>query len=285
MDRAAQPGIHEEEFVIMRLAFKKFGDPGPVLIIVHGLYGSSDNWFTVAKAMSDQMEVYVIDQRNHGESPWDELHDYPSMKEDLLEFMNENGIEKATLLGHSMGGKTIMSFAMSYPEMVNGLVVIDIAPVSYLELALSSRLAANHGKMIDAMLELDLSVLDSREEVSRSLARSIGSDRIRMFLLKNLTRNNAGEFAWKINLPVLKKSLPGIMDKIPFEESIRLGGIRGFPVIFIRGEHSDYIQPKDHDIIKKLFPTSEIVSIPNSGHWVHAEQPELLIKNLNYFLR
>jgi pimeloyl-ACP methyl ester carboxylesterase len=139
--------------------------------------------------------------------------------------------------------------------------------------------------MIDAMLELDLKRMTSREEVSSALSVNIGSDRIRMFLLKNLTRNSSKEFCWKINLPVIKKYLNEIMDKLPMKESLEKGGITGFPVFFIRGEDSDYIQIKDHDVIKKLFPTAEIVTIPNSGHWVHAEQPELLVKNLKYLLR
>jgi pimeloyl-ACP methyl ester carboxylesterase len=206
------------------------------------------------------------------------------MREDLKQFMEDHHIEKATLIGHSMGGKTVMSFAMKYPECVDALIVVDIAPKAYHDLAVSSHAAANHSKMIDSMLDLDFSRMQSREEVSNALAVNIGSDRIRMFLLKNLTRNEQKEFCWKINLPVLKKFLPEIMDAIPIEEAIANGGIKGFPVCFIRGEKSDYILPEDHDKIRRLFPTAEILSIPNSGHWVHAEQPELLVKNLQYFL-
>ncbi len=268
----------------MKLFHRKYGDAGPPLIIVHGLYGSSDNWITIARGLSDHFEIFLVDQRNHGESPFSDQHDYPSMRDDLREFMDDQGIEKATLLGHSMGGKTVMAFAMKWPERVQALLVIDIAPVSYVELALRSHSAANHSKMIDAMLELDLNRIETREDASKMLAGKIGSQRIRQFLLKNLTRNKEGEYSWKINLPALRNSLDSIMDELPMEDLVKKGGIRGFPVVFFRGENSDYIQPEDHDTIHKLFPSAEIVSIPGAGHWVHAEQPDLLIKNLKYFL-
>ena len=162
--------------------------------------------------------------------------------------------------------------------------MVDISPVSYLERSATSRISANHAKMIDAMLELDLKNYETREDVSRALSVQIGSGRIRMFLLKNLTRNEEKGFSWKINLPVLKKSLPAIMENIALDSVEKEGGIRGFGVLFIRGEDSDYIAPEDHHRISKLFPTAEIVSIPNSGHWVHAEQPELFVKSIKYFL-
>ncbi|MEX0987309.1 MAG: alpha/beta fold hydrolase [Bacteroidales bacterium] len=268
----------------MKLFFRKYGEAGPPLIIVHGLYGASDNWITISRELSEHYEVFVVDQRNHGDSPHDELHTYEAMRDDLCEFMDEHRIEKATLIGHSMGGKTVMLFAMSYPKRVEALIVIDIAPIPYHDLAVNSQMTANHAKMIDAMLELDLSGMESREDVSRALAVDIGSERIRLFLLKNLTRDKEQNFHWKINLPVLRKSLDAILDGLPTQDLIRDGGILGFPVLFIRGEKSDYIQPRDYDTIKKLFPTAEIVPIPDTGHWVHAEQPELLVKNLKYFL-
>jgi pimeloyl-ACP methyl ester carboxylesterase len=268
----------------MKLFFRRYGDVGPPLIIVHGLYGASNNWVSIARELSNNYEVFVVDQRNHGESPHDEVHTYDVMREDLREFMDKQKIDSAIFMGHSMGGKTVMSFAMEYPERVDSLLVVDIAPVSYNDLTLSSHITANHAKMIDAMLELDVSGMELREDVSRALSVKIGSERIRLFLLKNLTRDKEKKFCWKINLPVLKKYLDEIMDGLPIEEIIKNGGISGFPVVFIRGENSDYIQAKDHDTIRKVFPSAEIVSIPDSGHWIHAEQPTLLVKNVKYFL-
>jgi len=268
----------------MKLFHRKYGEAGPPLIIVHGLYGASDNWVTIARELAEDHEVYVVDQRNHGESPQADVHDYASMRDDLAEFMDDQGIEKASLLGHSMGGKTVMLFAMTWPERVESLIVVDIAPVAYHELAEESHTTAIHSKMIDAMMELDLDSLESRDEASAALAPKIGSERIRLFLMKNLTRDKNQQFKWKINLPVLKKYLDEIMDALPADKVISEGGIKGFPVVFFKGEESDYIRPGHYDLIRKIFPTAEIISIPKAGHWVHAEQPDLLVKNIKYFL-
>ena len=267
----------------MKLSYSKYGEAGPPLVILHGLYGSSDNWVSIAREFSDRFEVFVPDQRNHGDSPHDEVHNYRVMADDLCSFLDEHNIEKATILGHSMGGKTAMLFAMECPERIESLVVVDIAPVPYHELAADSRIAANHAKMIDAMMKVDIGSAESREEVSKALSTEIGSERVRMFLLKNLTRDKQQGFRWKINLPVLRKSLDEIMDGLPYEEVIKKGGLKGFPVLFVRGEKSDYIGPEHQSTIKKIFPTAEIVAIPNAGHWLHAEQPDLFLKNLNYF--
>ena len=128
----------------MKLFFRKYGESGPPLIIVHGLYGSGDNWVTIARELAEKFEVYVVDQRNHGQSPHSETHDYPAMREDLREFMDDQGIERAVFIGHSMGGKTIMSFAVEWPERVASLISVDIAPKTYSNLALASRKAPNH---------------------------------------------------------------------------------------------------------------------------------------------
>jgi len=134
------------------------------------------------------------------------------------------------------------------------------------------------------MVELDLDKLESRDEASAQLAPKIGSERIRLFLLKNLRRDKEQNFKWKINLSALRNHLDEIMDELPADQVIAEGGMKGFPVFFVRGENSDYVRPEHYDLIRKIFPTSEIVTIPKASHWVHAEQPELLIKNLKYFL-
>ncbi len=140
----------------MKLYFRKYGETGPPLIIVHGLYGSGDNWVTIARELSSRYEVYVVDQRNHGQSPHSDAHNYPAMRDDLKKFMDAEGIEQAVLIGHSMGAKTIMFFAAEWPDRVQSLISVDMAPKAYHELAAESHSAANHGGMIDAMLELDL---------------------------------------------------------------------------------------------------------------------------------
>jgi len=268
----------------MKLFFRKYGEAGPPLVIVHGLYGTGDNWVSIARELSDNFEVYVVDQRNHGQSPHSEIHDYPAMREDLREFMDDQGIEKAVLIGHSMGGKTIMSFAMEWPERVASLVSVDIAPKSYSKLALASRKAPNHSGMIDALLAMDLENAESREELDLELRPRIASDRIRSFLLKNVRRDNSGKFSWRINLESLNNNLEKIFEGMDRSTILAEGGITGFPVLFISGANSDYILPGDHQLIRSIFPVADIVSLPGAGHWVHAEQPALLVKTIKYFL-
>ena len=268
----------------MELFYRKYGEPAPPLVIVHGLYGSSDNWVSIARDLSDRFEVYAVDQRNHGNSPHSPVHDYPSMREDLREFMDGQEIKKAVLVGHSMGAKTVMCFAEAWPERVQALVSVDMAPKSYRELALASHTAANHSSMIEAMMQLDLSKIHSREEADRALATSIGSERIRSFLLKNLRRKRGGTFVWRINLEALSGNLEAIFEGMDREAIVARGGITGFPALFISGGESDYIRITDHQLIREIFPTAEVLTIPGTGHWVHAEKPELLVKTLRYFL-
>ncbi len=199
--------------------------------------------------------------------------------------MDARRIDKAILIGHSMGGKTIMDFAFGCPERILSLISVDIAPRDYNDLALDSHGAADHEKMIDAMLELDLSRFESREEADIALRPSIGSERVRSFLLKNLRREKDGTFYWRINLEAIRANLDKIMDTLPdIERVIAEGGITGFPTLFISGASSDYIRAEDHQLIKSVFPMADIVTIPGAGHWLHAEQPALLVKNILYFL-
>jgi len=260
----------------VKLFHRKYGKSGLPLIIVHGLYGSGDNWVSIARELSGNFEVYVLDQRNHGQSPHSETHDYPALRDDLKMFMDAEGIEQAVLIGHSMGAKTIMYFAASWPDRVLSLVSVDMAPKAYHE--------TKHGKMIDAMLELNLAGIQSREEIDQMLSVKIGSGRVRRFLLKNVRREKSGKFFWRINLPALRTNLPRILEGLDMEQITARGGITGFPVLFVAGEESDYIRAEDHSQIRALFPGARIVTLPHAGHWVHAEQPKLLLKNLRYFL-
>jgi len=268
----------------VKLHFRKYGEAGPPLVIVHGLYGSGDNWVSIARELSDRFEVYVVDQRNHGQSPHSSTHDYPAMRDDLKMMMDTEAIEKAVLIGHSMGAKTIMYFAEAWPDRVQALVSVDMSPKPYHELALQSHSAADHGKLIDSMLALDLAAAESREDLDSELSGAVGSERVRSFLLKNVRREKNGSFSWRLNLPALKQNLDRILDGLDIEGIAGGGGIKGFPALFISGEKSDYIRPEDHQLIRSVFPGAQIVTIPGAGHWVHAEQPDLLLKNLNYFL-
>jgi esterase len=267
----------------MKLFFRKYGE-GPPLIIAHGLYGASDNWITVAKELSDKYEVFIIDQRNHGNSPHSDEHNYLLLKNDLLNFMDEQGIKKAILLGHSMGGKTIMYFAADYPERVQALIVVDISPRSYKNPDRPAPHTVNHMNIIQAMMNIDLTKVETRMDIDMMLAETVKSHRVRQFLLKNIKRKDQNNFSWKINLPALQNALHGILDGLDPEKYRKNGGIAGFPVLFIKGADSDYIDDIDIPVINTIFPVAEIVTINNSGHWVHAEQPDLFIKNIKYFL-
>ena len=254
----------------MKLFFRKYGS-GPPLIILHGLYGSSDNWVSLAKSISDIFTVYIPDQRNHGQSPHSAVHDYKSMKEDLYELAHDLGLEKFFLAGHSMGGRTAMAFAMSWPEKLYGLLVGDISPVSSGEKYLAAY--RFHSEIIDSILSVDLKGKRSREEIEASLSQKITSPGVRGFIMKNLRRLQEDSFAWKLNAPVLKQYLGEIISGIkPGKSDYR--EISGFPVLFLKGENSDYITEGDDTDLRTLFPGVEFVIIPGAGHWIHSDNPE-----------
>jgi esterase len=252
----------------MRLNFKKLGEGEP-LVILHGLFGMLDNWFTLGKRFGENFTVYLIDQRNHGQSPQSDEWNYKVMSDDLLEFFNENNIEKATIIGHSMGGKTAMYFAGKHPERVKKLVIVDIAPRFY---------PIHHDTILAALLSIDLENLKSRNEADALLSKYISDFGTKRFLLKNLARkeNDNTKFEWKFNLPVIAKNI--------HEIGIETSEGSSAPTLFICGEKSDYINPSDESEIKKLYPNSDITSI-NSGHWVHAEKPEEFYNAVMNFLK
>ncbi len=266
----------------MKLFYRKFGNGVP-LIILHGLYGSSDNWVTIGRALSDKYEVWLLDQRNHGKSPHSDEHTYQLMQEDLLEFMNDNNIEKAILIGHSMGGKTAMRFAMEQPERLISLIIIDIAPKSY-AFSLNSKVETlNHKIIMESMMSLDFSGIKDRHQLEDLMIKKIRSTKIRQFILKNVKRQKDNQFGWVLNLNSLYKNLEHILNG--FSESTNIGDeITGLPVLFVRGGESKYINQDDCDKIFSIFPYAEIATIENAGHWLHAEQPDELLKILDEFI-
>ncbi|MCF8379974.1 MAG: alpha/beta fold hydrolase [Bacteroidales bacterium] len=267
----------------MNMEFRKFGE-GPPLIIAHGLYGASDNWVGIGRELAKTHEVFIIDWRNHGKSPHTPEHNYDLLKKDLLDFINQQNLKKVSLLGHSMGGKACMFFAVDYPEIIQSLIVVDISPRSYISLDQPAPHALDHMNVIQSLIKVDLKKAESRMDIDMVLADTIKSPRIRQFLLKNIHRKNLNNFEWKINLQSLHDNLPGILGGLNPKEINNGKGVTGFPVLFIKGADSDYISDIDYPIIKSIFPVADIVSIPNSGHWVHAEQTELFLKNIKYFL-
>ena len=267
----------------MELAFRKMGQ-GPPMVILHGLYGSSDNWVSIGRAFSDRFEVYLIDQRNHGNSPHTREHNYIVLRNDLHDFLEAQGIEKPVILGHSMGGKAAMYFAIAWPDKVQSLIVVDISPGSYKSLTQQSPQSIIHLNIITAMMGVDFSKAKSREDINRFLTQTLPSDRIRQFLLKNIKRNANGQYGWKLNVKTLHDQLPQILDGLDPKPFMNGNGITGFPVLFIRAGKSGYINEADIALIKTIFPVADLVTIPRADHWIHVEEPELLIKTISYFI-
>ena len=251
----------------MQLNFKKSGS-GPALVILHGLFGSLDNWFSIAKELMEHYTLYLVDQRNHGDSPHSNEWNYGVMVEDLRELLDAEGLDSVYLMGHSMGGKTVMNFAVNYSERVRKLIVGDIAPRYY---------PIHHQVILEGLNALDLSQLQSRKEADDLLAPYIPELGIRQFLLKSLGRDANG-FAWKINLPVITQHIEEV-GKALDEETVFEG-----PTLFLGGANSSYIQEKDLSDMKHHFPNCTWISIPNAGHWLHAEQPQAVVTEIRKFL-
>lgn len=253
----------------MELNYKSFGEGFPI-IILHGLFGTLDNWQTIAKKLAETNLVYIIDQRNHGRSPHKAEFNYSVMAEDLKDFMESQWIYEAHIIGHSMGGKTAMQFALNYPDMVNKLIVVDIAPKNY---------QGGHQAIFDALFDLDLTKIPNRKEADEQLKEKIGDFGVRQFLLKNLTRSKLGGYEWKMNLPAIYQNYAAILSTIESEDTFTN------PTLFIRGEQSDYVLDKDLKPIHNLFPIAQLETIAEAGHWVHAAQPAILLDLVKTFLK
>jgi len=247
----------------MQLFHRHFGKEGnPPLVILHGLFGISDNWVMFGKQMAATgFEVFIPDQRNHGRSEWSDEFNYLAFTNDLYDFLDAEEIENPVLLGHSMGGKVAMRFAVSYPDLVQKLIVVDIAPKPY-------EIKTQHLHMIKAMLAMDLTNIKSRTEAEEQLAKIITDRRIRQFILKNLYRKEKNGFGWRLYLEAIADNLDKMFDAIP-EES-RYSKL----ALFVKGGLSDYILPEDKGLILRHFPQAKIVTIPNASHWVHADVPD-----------
>jgi esterase len=260
----------------MKLFFRKYGN-GPPLFILHGLYGSSDNWVTVAKNLSEKYTVYLPDQRNHGQSPHSDDHNYELMSEDLNELITELKIKRLFLVGHSMGGKVAVNFALKWPEKINSLVIIDVSPFRYPYP--SNKFFDEHKHILESVLSVDISQISSRGQAEAALVKKIESEKTRSFILKNLQRTGDKTFAWKMNVKSLYENLGKIVDGLP-RPTIETEPITGFPVTFIKGEYSDYLSDDEFIAIKKLFPAAEMITVKNAGHWVHAERPDAITEIL-----
>ncbi|MDW7690617.1 alpha/beta fold hydrolase [Flammeovirgaceae bacterium SG7u.111] len=252
----------------MKLFYRQSGQGLPV-IILHGLFGSSDNWMSIGKKLSENYKVFLVDQRNHGQSENTPEFNYEIMAEDLRDFIEEHKIIQPIVVGHSMGGKVAMKFATKYPEMLRKLVVVDIAPRAY---------PVHHQKILEGLNSINLSSLKSRTDADMALAQHEPIQPVRQFLLKNLYRNSSGAFDWRINLPVITEKIEAVGELIQSDAPVDV------PTLFMGGTNSAYIVESDHTDIKAIFPKAEIRMISNAGHWIHAEQPVKFIEVLNRFI-
>lgn len=254
---------------MLELNYKSFGQGDPV-IILHGLFGTLDNWQTIARQLAETYTVFLLDQRNHGKSPHAPEFDYPTMAEDLRHFMESHWIHEAHIIGHSMGGKTAMQFALEHPDMVDKLVVVDMAPRVY---------PGGHETIFNALFDLNLSKIESRREADEQLAKNIPDFGVRQFLLKNLTRQKNGQYAFKMNLPVIYDNYQNILNNIDAND------VYPKTALFIRGEQSDYIMDAYFPAIKAYFPEATVQTVTGAGHWVHVEAPKALLEMVEGFLK
>lgn len=253
----------------MNLFFRKLGSGKP-LFILHGLFGMSDNWQTLGKQFAEHFTVYLIDQRNHGRSPHSPEHSYVLMSEDLLELMDAEGLDRVMLIGHSMGGKTAMQFAVTHSERVEKMVVVDISPKKY---------PTTNQDIVDALEKVNLNEVKTRKEVEAILAQDIKAPGTMQFLLKNLYWDDDQKLAWRFNLEALKANLALVAEATPIPATPLQ-----IPVLFVKGEKSDYTFNADSRLIHQIFPNANMVTIPGAGHWVHADKPVEFYNMVNSFL-
>ncbi|MBT3989952.1 MAG: alpha/beta fold hydrolase [Rhodospirillaceae bacterium] len=257
----------------MTLAFTDTGNGdgnGETLVILHGLFGSGRNWASIARALSDTYRVLTVDLPNHGASSWTETITYEGLAQATANFLTEQGLQGAALLGHSMGGKTAMTMALKRPELISSLIVADIAPVPY-----------DHDNLavISALDAVDLTTVKVRDDAEAQLAEHISDRMMRAFLLQNLVRDG-DHYEWRINLAGLKAGLPNLHGFPVIPEEVRFEK----PAIFIAGAESDYVEPDHHEEIDRLFPNSSVVDLTNAGHWLHADNPEAFVQTVRGFL-
>jgi len=241
---------------------------GPPVVLLHGLFGSNENLGVIARALAGDFTTYSLDLRNHGRSPHADSMDYPALAADVAETLDAHDVGAAAVVGHSLGGKTAMELALSYPERVSRLAVIDIAPIEY---------GRRHDQELQAMRSLDLGTIRSRTDADRALAQAIPNPAVRQFLLKNLVRSDGG-FAWRIPLDTIANNYAAIA-----AAPTSRGSYRG-PALFVRGGHSDYIPRTAERTIRERFPAARIETVDGGAHWVHVDSLEPFLELLRPFL-
>jgi len=253
----------------VNLHYKTYGGGGAPLVILHGLFGGADNWHGIATRLADCFQVLVPDLRNHGGSPHHAEMSYPLMAGDVAALLADRGWPAAAVLGHSMGGKVAMQLALTRPDLVQKLIVADIAPRAY---------PPAHREILAAFLALDVASFSTRAEVEAALAGPIPSLNLRRFLLKNLGRGDEGRLEWKMNVTALAGNYPRLLLAVTAPQPF------AGPALFLRGDRSEYVLAADEPLIHALFPRAEIRTVAQAGHWLHADAPEEFVRLVREFL-
>lgn len=252
----------------MQLHFEKSGQGEP-LVMMHGLFGSLENLGTVSRLLEEHFTLYRLDLRNHGRSPHSDSMSFDEMAADLVEFMDGQGLSKAHVFGHSLGGKVAMAAACKVPQRINGLIVADIAPTAY---------PPHHNAILEGLRSIDVDNISSRREADEQLAVYVEELGVRQFLLRSLERDGDGHFRWRLNVPVILKDYDNM------SQAVGEGCVFSGPTLFIRGGRSNYITDRHHSELYQKFPKAEIVTVDEAGHWVHAENPKAVADAIINFL-
>lgn len=253
----------------MKLHYRILGETGKPMVILHGLFGTSDNWQTLAKVFAQTHKVFLVDARNHGHSAHNDEMDYFAMADDLKELFDDEKIFHAIVIGHSMGGKTAMFFAQENPDRIEKLIVVDMGTKKY---------PPHHQQIFDALFAVNLDEVKTRKEVETIVSSHFNDQSVIQFLLKNLYWSDDQKLAWRMNLPVLYRDIENILVAIPPKVSM-------VKTLFIRGGKSNYIMNQDWEHMLELFPNATLETIENAGHWVHAEAPKEFYAIVSEFIQ
>jgi pimeloyl-ACP methyl ester carboxylesterase len=262
----------------MQLFFRKFGNTGNSIIILHGLYGCSDNWAGVAKSLSQTNQVFAVDLRNHGRSPHSDEHSYETMCNDLIEFIKYHKIDKPVIIGHSMGGRCAALFARHFPDLLSKIIIADISPF---DCENQAKIIEFHKNILAALTSVNLNKIHLRHDAAMQISKKIHDINLQNFLLKNLYRTQKGNFLWRFNLPALLNNVNGIIcGSLKKNENFKIQ----IPTLFIAGGKSNYIVQSDIENIMNIFSDLKIEVIAEAGHWIHAEQREKFVDFIQKFI-
>ncbi|KAF5291774.1 hypothetical protein FQA39_LY14262 [Lamprigera yunnana] len=256
----------------------------PPIMIMHGLLGSKMNWNNVGRGLHSttkpQRKVVVFDIRNHGDSPHANDHSYHHLTADINYYMNIKKIKKATFMGHSMGGRSVMFYSLLHPERVEKIIILDVSPINHPKENEFDQIESLLNILLAVDIPKNTSMTKVRKEVDKQLAKHAKESYLRQFLMTNLTEKEDGSIGWRVNLPVLIKNFSQNIRKFPNISGMQFNG----PGLLLSGEKSNFLRSSDPENIKKIFPKMQFAEIKGAGHWLHAEKPKDVIMHCSKFL-